>query len=192
MRGWCGRKCYDVEMSAKVTSLTDVRRQREAQAGTEWELSAGAVGVESRADFHGGVLADGSIVTDVPSVGGRVQCMVSPSQAREHASLLLNLAWKAEQRQRKARGADLWIPRPGDMAGTYWVKQDKTERLFRRTTIRREARCCGCRDVIAAGSTAYCEAKPEPWTEPNWRDVRLCAACVERPVRTGVEEVRGG
>lgn len=177
-------------MSAKVTSLVDVRRQREMQSGIRWSLKAGAQGVRSRGEFNGGVLDDGRAVVALP--GSDAQHVFTVTQARELGSLLSELAWDGEQRQRKARGADLWIPRSGPAPGTYLVKCDQTERLFRQTTVRRSARCESCRATIAIGSPAFCEAKPEPWAEPNWRTVKLCCECVEKSARSGIEEVKDG
>lgn len=179
-------------MSGKVLSLFEARRKREQQSGAEWVLDEKSIGVVSRGEFHGGVLGDGSLVIEMP---GGSQHSISLVQASNLQALLSNLIYGGMRVHRKARGADRWIPRPGNAPYTYWMKHDGTERLFRRTTTRRvryPTRCESCRATIASGSTAYCEAKPEPWAVPNWRTVKLCVGCVERPVRSGIEEVKNG
>jgi hypothetical protein len=38
--------------------------------------------------------------------------------------------------------------------------------------------CEACGVGLPAGTTVYAEATPKPWSNPNWRSVRLCTRCV--------------
>jgi hypothetical protein len=140
------------------------------------------------------VAADGTVLLSVVA-NSAVELRLQPAEARRLIDALTTLAAAGEDRQRKLRGADRWVARPGPEEGTYLVRRDRCERVFEAYRVgkcSRPVRCCACREPLHQGAIAYREQDPPRYESPSWREVRLCRRCVEEPVRRRLEEVGGG
>lgn len=110
---------------------------------------------------------------------------LTPAQAHKYAEDFRSLARAAEEQQERLRGDDRWHVRPHpERPSVFFVRRhfygDRyTERPFIQTEIRKSRRCDICYAQIAAGLVMYREENPEAWATPNWRDVRICASCIQ-------------
>lgn len=195
-------------MSGKVIQLGGSALQR--TGGTTLSRDGKMVG--AKLPFgHVWAVADGTILLRVVGVGNdQRDYELSVDAAREVASAISRAAHACRERREQLDGSTLWIARRG-AEGEILVTHRKTARPFRVMRIGRPrrvpelsrhtditgtsipwfpARCRACMRGLDVGDRAYCEAAPGSHACPNWRDVRLCAECVESSlaVQPGVRE----
>lgn len=124
--------------------------------------------------------------------------LVSPELARIWAERANKAAFAARRNRDAADGSTEWIITPisAHSIGLVKVQHMAVRRVFGPTTVRRARTCESCRQRIDTGSVAYAERERQPYSTPNWRNVRLCVRCVRpellgRDVLDGVAELAG-
>lgn len=145
-----------------------------------------------RDHWHGIVLADGTVELTIKRPGPlRLSVELLDLLDRDLGKL-----WGQQQDVLiRLAGDHLWVPRPHpERKGIYIVRHMREERPFRssKVGVRRPYRtgaqkpafhCDSCQRVLQTGERIWVP-DPQPWSYPNWNGVRLCAACVERPIAT--------
>lgn len=125
--------------------------------------------------------ADGKVLVDI-----RQPMLLTPEETRALIAEASRAARDAEHHRVHADGTASWTAQPlhpihGSSA--VLISHRGTTRVFRQTTVRRSYGCNACEGRIGVGEIAYVEAQHKQSAKPNWRNVRLCEACVHPELR---------